>query len=149
VRAMHLGQVLRNSVPFLCALGVSWFLGGAAFGLSTGTLASFTIDPATVRQTDKETTRVAATILLQTPSPTFFICELRSPDPRKISFASIIFKKGETKGQSQGVVQWKSVLKVSRLRIIAYSTDAPDRQISFTVVLKPNTVEETDDSPSQ
>lgn len=111
--------------------------------MSTGIPASFVIDPGTVRQRARETTPLAATVTLESPSPAFFVCELRSAEPRKVSFASIIFRKGDLTGHAQGFVYWKAIRKDTRVRVTAFSTDAPDRQLSFTVLLRPRQAEET------
>lgn len=112
--------------------------------MSTGVPATLTLDPASVRQRDKDTTPVAATVTLESPSPSFFVCELRSAEPRKISFPTIIFRKGDLTGHAEGFVYWKAIRKESRVRVNTFSTDAPDRQLSFTVVLRPKTAEETE-----
>jgi hypothetical protein len=121
----------------LLTLGVLGMLNQPAPASQTGTLASFTVDPATSRERNEETSRVEATVTLTTPSPAFFVCEIRSEDSRKVTFENIIFKKGDLKGKGEGVVHWKTVLKDSRVRVSAFNTDAPDQQISFTVILKP------------
>jgi hypothetical protein len=110
--------------------------------LATGIPASFTIDPATVRQKDKDTSKVTATVILESPSPSVFICELRSAEPRKVSFGTLVFKKGDLQEVGTGLVHWKTIFKEARVRVTAFSVDAPDRQISFTVVLKPKAPEE-------
>jgi hypothetical protein len=113
--------------------------------LSTGVPVLFTIDPATIRQRDKETTEVAVAVTLQTPSPSFFVCEIRSMDKNKINFTNIVFRKGDTQGKSQGLVRWKTVRTDCRVRVCAFSVDAPDQQLWFTVALKPKAVEEDAD----
>lgn len=128
-------------------LGVYWVGVATTFGMSTGVPAAFSIEPATLRQGDKDVTTVLATVTLQSPSPAFFVCALRSADKQKIDFATIIFRKGQTTGEAPGYVHWHSILKDVRVRVTAYSTDAPDRQLAFTVLLKPKPAEETE-SPS-
>jgi hypothetical protein len=139
----------RKSIWVLVALATTWLSGGNASAIATGVPASFTLDPATARQRDKDVSQVVATVTLESPAPTFFVCELRSADSRKVSFSSIIFRKGDTTEQGQGVVHWKFILKDARVRITAYSTDAPDRQLSFTLALKPKLAEETDTTEPQ
>ena len=141
---VRLSSSFRSSALALGTLAVGGLFGGAAFALSTGVPVSFTVDPSTVRQRQKDTSAVTATVTLESPSPTFFICELRSADPRKLSFPTIIFRKGDIRQQTQGVANWKFVRKDARIRVTAYSVDAPDRQLSFTVALKPKAAEETD-----
>jgi hypothetical protein len=107
-------------------------------GFATGTPLSLTIDPATIRQkSEKMTSTTLATVLLQEPSPDFFICILRSDDKEKIVFPTIVFRKGDTKGSSEGRVQWKAVLRECRVRISAYNAESPDRKMTFTVTLIP------------
>jgi len=119
-------------------LGAAVMLAGPVRGFATGTPLSLAIDPATVRQTsEKATSTTRATVLLQEPSPDFFICVLRSDDKKKIVFPTIIFRKGDTKGSSEGLVQWKAVLRECRIRISAYNAESPDRKLTFTVTLIP------------
>jgi hypothetical protein len=134
-------NLLKTAPRVWIALGSILLGQGVGLAMSTGIPVTFTIDPATIRQGEKDTTPVEATVVLQSPSPTFFICELRSADTGKISFPNIIFKKGDTQEEAKGLVNWKSISKEVRVRILAYSSDAPDRQLSFTVVLKPQAVD--------
>jgi hypothetical protein len=97
-------------------LGVYWVGVATTFGMSTGVPAAFSIEPATLRQGDKDVTTVLATVTLQSPSPTFFVCALRSADKQKIDFATIIFRKGQTTGEAPGYVHWHSILKDVRLQ---------------------------------
>ena len=113
-------------------------LGSPLLGFATGTPLSLKIDPATIRQkSEKMTSTTLATVLLNEPSPAFFVCVIRSESEAKISFPTIIFRKGDLKGTSEGNVQWKAILHVSRVRISAYNADAPDRKLTFTVTLIP------------
>jgi hypothetical protein len=122
-----------------CVLGAVLLLGGpAARGFATGNPLSLTIDPATVRQkSEKTTSTTLATVLLKEPSPAFFVCVIRSDSEAKITFPTIIFRKGDVKGTSEGQVEWKAILHVSRVRISAYNADAPDRKLTYTVTLIP------------
>ncbi len=125
-------------------LGLALALAGPARGFATGNLLSLTIDPATLRQTtDKATSRPTATVVLQDPAPAVFVCVLRSDESPKISFPTIIFRKGDRKATCVGTVQWKNVLRARRIRISAYNADAPDRKMTFTVMLIPS-----DESPA-
>jgi hypothetical protein len=121
----------------LCATAIMECSGLPAFAFSTGQPLSFSIDPATVRQREADTSPVEALIVLKEPSPTFFICQIRSFDKDKISFPNVIFRKGDLKGKSEGLVHWKFVLTDCRVRISVFNVDAPDQQLSFTVTLKP------------
>jgi hypothetical protein len=106
------------------------------FAFSTGTPSQFSVAPATVRQRAEATTSVVATVVLKTPSPGFFICQVRSSDPDKLTFSTIIFKKGDREGKSAGTVKWSNVDRDCRVKVSAFSVDAPDIQLSFTVELK-------------
>jgi len=119
-------------------VGAVFWLGSPAWGFTFGDPLSLAIDPATVRQKSQKTTSVAlATVLLKEPSPDFFVCVIRSASEAKISFRTIVFRKGDTKGTSEGTVQWKAIHRVSRVRISAYNAEAPDRKLTFTVTLVP------------
>jgi hypothetical protein len=63
--------------------------------LSTGVPIQFTIDPATVRKREKDETPLVATVVLKVPSPSFFVCQIRSSDKDEITFTDIVFKKGQ------------------------------------------------------
>ena len=129
-------------IPALTFVAILLFsLPASAF--STGVPASFTVEPATIRQRDRDTSQVQALVKLSEPSPTFFVCQIRSYDSDKIAFSTIIFKKGDIQGKSQGIVHWKAVYKDCRVRLSAFNTDAPDQQLSFTVALKPAPPEQT------
>jgi hypothetical protein len=107
-----------------------------ASGFSTGVPSQFAIDPATVRQQDKDETSVKATVRLRVPSPTFFVCQIRSSDKDKVSFANIIFAKGQLSGKAEGLVHWSAVKTDCRVKVSAFSVDAPDGQLWFTISLK-------------
>jgi hypothetical protein len=99
---------------------------------------TLTIDPATVRQKDgKDFSRAVATVVLNEPSPAYFLCVIRSEDEEKIRFPAIIFRKGDRKGKTEGTVRWKLILRETRVRLSAYNADAPDRRLTFTVALVP------------
>lgn len=116
-----------------------------AAAFETGIPLSFGIDPATVRQREgTDTSKVEATVTLKSPSPAFFICQIRSYDADQISFPTIIFRKGDVKGKSEGVVHWKAVTRLARVRLAAYNADSPEMQLSFTVTLKPVPAPEVD-----
>ena len=107
-------------------------------GFATGSIRTLTIDPATLRQTsDKPISKLLATVLLQDPAPAVFVCILRSDEPAKISFPTIVFRKGDRKATSEGKVMWTAVLRERRIRVTAYNADAPDRKMTFTVTLIP------------
>jgi hypothetical protein len=125
------------------AFALIWLFSPPASAFSTGAPVTFTVDPATIRQRDRDTSQVQALVTLSEPSPTFFICRIRSYDPDKIGFSTIIFKKGDIQGKGVGTVHWKAVYKDCRVRLSAFNTDAPDRQLSFTVALKPVPPEQT------
>jgi hypothetical protein len=117
-----------------------------AVAFETGVPLSFGIDPATVRQrADSDKSKVEATVILKSPSPAFFICQIRSYNADQISFPTIIFRKGDTKGKSDGIVHWKAVTRVARVRLAAYNADSPEMQLSFTVTLKPLPAPEVDE----
>jgi hypothetical protein len=110
-----------------------------AFAYRAGEPLTLVVDPATIRQkSDEATSQVHAIVRLKEPSPAFFICEVRSQDGGKMAFSSIIFAKGQIEGTGKGVVQWKGVLRQTRLRITAYNVDVPDPRLSTTVTLIPN-----------
>jgi hypothetical protein len=132
---------MRRPLPglwLLVLIGLGVALGHPARGFATGTLLSLSVDPATLRQTsDKATSKAVTTVLLQDPAPAVFVCIVRSDQPAKIGFPTIVFRKGDRKATCEGKVQWKSVLRECRIRISAYNADAPDRRITFTVTLIP------------
>ena len=125
---------------FSYALAIVTFLGCLscleAPALSTGIPVQFNVDPATVRQREKNETPVIATVILKVPSPTFFACQIRSSDKDKISFSDIIFKKGQIKGTATGIVHWGQILRNCDVKISAFSVDAPEEKLWFTLALK-------------
>jgi hypothetical protein len=110
--------------------------------LSTGVPLQFTIDPATVRQGEKDESPVVATVVLKAPSPAVFVCQIRSSDPNKLTFARIVFKIGDIKGQATGTIHWLRVLTDSAVKVSAFSVDAPGDKLWFTVALKPKDQDE-------
>jgi hypothetical protein len=130
----------------LNALLLGWALTLPARSFDTGVLISFGVDPATIRQrADTKMTTVEAIVTLQQPSPAFFVLTIRSHDADQISFASIVFRKGDIRGTSEGVVHWKAVQRDARVRLSAYNSDSPDQQLTFTVTLKPLPAPDADD----
>jgi hypothetical protein len=130
----------------LNALLLGWALVLPALAFETGVPISFGVDPATIRQrADTKIAKVEAIVTLQEPSPAFFVLTIRSHDADQISFASIIFRKGDLRGTSEGVVHWKAVSRDARVRLSAYNADLPDTQLTFTVTLKPLPAPDADD----
>ena len=107
-----------------------------AQAFSTGIPLKFSIDPATVRQRDKDETPLQATVFLKAPSPTFFVCQIRSSHNSGVTFANIVFKKGQTQGTSTGTVHWPGILKDSTVKVSAFSVDSPGEKLWFTISLK-------------
>jgi hypothetical protein len=145
---MTVMERFSRTVSFVL-LGLVFMLPAMAF--ETGALLSFGVEPATIRQrAETQTAKVQAVVKLQEPSPAFFILKIRSQDADQISFPSIVFRKGDVRGTSDGVVYWKAVKREARVRLSAYNTDAPDQQLSFTVTLKPvPPPDSTADQPQQ
>jgi hypothetical protein len=144
MRSLSVFSKTRPWTPGLAlTFALIWLGSLPAPAFSTGLPVSFTVDPATIRQRDRDTSEVQALVKLSEPSPTFFVCQIRSFDSDKIAFSTIIFKKGDTQGKSVGTVHWKAVYKDCRVRLSAFNTDAPDQQLSFTVALKPAPPEQT------
>jgi hypothetical protein len=115
-----------------------------AIAFETGIPLSFGIDPATIRQrSGSDMSKVEATVILKAPSPAFFICQIRSYKADQISFPTIIFRKGDLKGKSEGTVHWKAIPRDARVRLAAFNADSPEMQLSFTVTLKPEPPPET------
>jgi hypothetical protein len=104
--------------------------------LSTGIPLQFNIDPATVRQREKDETAVLATIVLKVPSPSFFVCQIRSGDKNKVTFTDIVFKKGQLKGTAQGIIHWQRIMKDCEVKVSAFSVDAPGEKLWFTLAIK-------------
>jgi len=135
---MHLSIKCRRSrlrqlamAAFLVFLSVS-----EAPALSTGIPLQFSIDPATVRQRERDETPVVVTVVLKVPSPGFFVCQIRSGDKDKVTFTDIVFKKGQLQGTAGGVVHWLRITKDCEVRVSAFSVDAPDEKLWFTVALR-------------
>jgi hypothetical protein len=108
----------------------------------TGIPIKVVFTPAPVEQA--KTSAVTATVQLRKPSPSFFICQLRSDDPRVIIFQPIIFSRGQTTGKAIGSVNWNAV-HVAKIKVTVYSTDNPLLEISGFILLKPG---EDADSPN-
>ena len=104
--------------------------------LSTGIPLRFTIDPATLRQREKDETPVLATVTLKVPAPVVFVCQIRSSDKGKVSFNDIVFKKGQIEGTAPGMVSWTRILQDCAVKVSAFSVDAPGEKLWFTVTLK-------------
>jgi hypothetical protein len=103
---------------------------------STGIPLKFSIDPATVRQQEKDESEVLATVILEVPSPAYFICQIRSSDKNGVTFNDIIFKKGQIQGTSSGIIHWQRILKDCDVKVSAFSVDAPGEKLWFTIMLK-------------
>lgn len=125
------------------------FAGVTAPAFSTGVPVEFSIAPATIRQQNKDEGSAVATVTLKAPSPTFFVCQIRSNDPEKISFSTIIFKKGQVQGTAAGVVHWLRILKDGTIKLSAFSVDAPGEKLWFTVGLKVKDEKQPVDAPGQ
>jgi len=126
-------------------LGFLSMLNASAF--STGIPIKFTVDPATVRQGEKQVSSIMAHVTLQAPSPTYFICQIRSSDKDDlVTFDNIIFKKGQTEGMSSGRVHWQRIPVDCQIKISAFSVDAPEGKLWFTISLK--TKNEVEDEPA-
>lgn len=142
-----MSPVFREWRAFLL-VGMAIALAFPARGFATGTLLSITVSPATIRQTsEKAISKAVATVLLQDPAPAVFVCVVHSDETSKISFPTIIFRKGDRQGTCEGQVHWKGVLRERRIRLSAYNADAPDRKLTFTVTLVPEE-ESSPDSPA-
>jgi hypothetical protein len=144
LNCLKLPPARRILFPALLGL-MAIFFSPHVRAFSTGIPNKFTVDPATVRQKNEATTPIIATVLLKSPSPEFFVCQVRSSEPEMVTFPTIIFKKGDLKGMSEGAVHWSAVTKDATVKVTAFSVEAPDLRISFTISLKPQHDEE--DSP--
>jgi hypothetical protein len=84
------------------------------------------------------------TVVLKEPSPTFFVCELRSSDPRVVRFSPLIFAKGQLQAKGNSVVYWSAVMKAEDVTVTAFSVDNPDVEVKskLTVQPKPDTESE-------
>jgi hypothetical protein len=107
-----------------------------ASAFSTGIPLKFSIDPATVRQQEKDKSEVIATVILTAPSPAYFICQIRSGDRNGVTFNDIVFKKGQIQGTSSGIIHWQRILKDCDVKVSAFSVDAPGEKLWFTITLK-------------
>jgi hypothetical protein len=103
---------------------------------TTGVPLELKVTPGTVRAGDKNASTVSAVVTLAAPSPTFFVCNLRSSDPGQLSFDTIVFRRGQVRGQTVGVVHWRSVRKDCAIKVGAFSIDDPNVEVWFTVNLK-------------
>jgi hypothetical protein len=131
---MHLPSPSLRRLVFVLISTLGTILPSYAF--STGVPTQFTVDPASVRELEKDESTVTATVTLQSPSPTYFVCQIRSSDRQKLSFTNIIFKKGQVEGTAPGTVHWLQVLKDTAVKVSAFSVDAPGNKLWFTVSLK-------------
>jgi len=113
---------------------------------ATVTLMQFSIDPGSIRQRDRDKDTAVATVTLKVPSPTFFVCQIRSSDGYKIGFPNIIFKKGEIQGTAQGTVYWLHILKDCSIKLSAFNVDDPDEKLWYTVELKVKDANEDEDN---
>jgi hypothetical protein len=127
----------------LTLLGFLPILNASAF--STGIPLKFSIDPATIRQQDKDESEVLATVILTVPSPTYFICQIRSSDRNGVTFNDIVFKKGQIQGTSSGIIHWQRILKDGDVKVSAFSVDAPGEKLWFTITLKTKDENEPED----
>jgi hypothetical protein len=145
---MHLSiKNWQDSLPHLAILtSLFLFSGLNAQALSTGIPLQFSIDPGTVRQTEKDETPVTATVILKEPSSNIFVCRIRSGDKNKITFANIVFKKGQSKGTATGIVHWFRIVKNCEVKVSAFNVDTPGEKLWFTIALKTRNL---DQSPSR
>ncbi len=103
---------------------------------ATGVPISLAIEPGTVKQGDDGRTYLKTTVTLQAPSPTYFICEVRSQDKHKLECSTIIFKKGDLQGKGYATVFWSGVSDDTSVKVKAFNVEAPDVAVSFTVQLQ-------------
>jgi hypothetical protein len=130
---------MKGNVLGLGILLVGVFSMLPARSFDTGIPLIFTVDPPTVRQRGEEkTATVTATVTLKEPSPNFFVCKIRGENGDILDFPPIVFWKDHVTEISKGVIHWPAVQRDMRLRFLAYNVDAPDRQLAFTVILKPD-----------
>jgi hypothetical protein len=127
----------RASLRCFPALGAALALGVVTASASqTGVPVDLKIDPASIRQANRNTSQVVASVTLKAPAPDFFICDVRSADASKIKFSSILFVKGQLKGKGSGTVFWDNVPQDCTVKVGAFSINRPDQEIWFTVSLK-------------
>jgi hypothetical protein len=129
-----------RSFPFsklLAAAVMLLALGSAgAFGQVTGVPSKIIFVPSAVKQSDAATSTVTAMVTLAAPSPTFFICQLRSANPRAVRFSPIIFSKGQKEGKTTGAISWDNLRGATSVKVTAFSVDNPLREISGIVALQ-------------
>ena len=113
--------------------------------LSASVPLQFNIEPATIRQTEKDETPITATVVLKVPAPNVFVCQIRSSDKNKVTFDNIVFKRGQTRGTARGIVHWSRIVKNGEVKVSAFNVDTPGEKLWFTVALK---TKEPDQSPS-
>jgi hypothetical protein len=123
------------------ALLLGWAPAGAH---PTGLPGAVALMPRSVVQGDGATSPVMVTVVLKEPSPTFFVCELRSSDPRVVRFSPLIFAKGQLQAKGNSVVYWSAVMKAEDVTVTAFSVDNPDVEVKskLTVQPKPDTESE-------
>jgi hypothetical protein len=129
----------------------SWFQGGVLLGLavlfgaapaaafSTGVPAGITFEPPTLRQGEHNAGTVTATVTLTEPSPVFFVCVVRSTEPRIVGFSPIIFAKGQLTGKCTGAIHWSVIDRDSSVKVSAFSADDPNLTVwaSFSLKVQP------------
>jgi hypothetical protein len=101
--------------------------------------SALAFSPRLVVQGSTGTSPVTAVVSLAAPSPTFFVCELRSSDPQAVRFSPLIFAKGQVQAKSTSVVFWSSVMMPEDVKVSAFSVDNPDLQVSSKLSLQPKT----------
>jgi hypothetical protein len=107
-----------------------------AQAFDTGVPIKLVITPSTVKEADATRATVKVLVVLRSPAPCYFICELRSSDRRQLSLTDIIFRKGDTEGFGAGTVDWSEVPADGSIQVLAFSTDAPDQTVSASVLLQ-------------
>ena len=102
-----------------------------------------TVDPATIREGADDKVTLKTVVTLQSPSPRFFICQVRSEDRNLISCTDIIFRKGDTVQTGSASFSWSNITADCEIKIAAFNIETPDTISWFTVSLR----KKTDDTP--
>ena len=99
------------------------------------------VDPSVVKEGAQSVTVIQTVVVLRAPAKDYFICEVRSPDRRRIDTTSIIIKKGDKGGVGKAFINWKHVPLDTKIRLTAFNVQQPLNFAFCIVTLKKKPME--------
>ncbi len=93
-------------------------------------------NPDVVTEGGKKHSALQIMVVLRAPARSFFICEIRSADSRRLETSSIVIKKGDKSGVGKAFVHWRNVPLDTKIKLTAFNVQDPLNFASCFVTLK-------------